>query len=266
MSHPDPLVSRVVARARVMRRRQREELAEELAGHFEDLAEDVRAHGLRDEEEIGRVAARRFGDPDLVGRALCRVYRRDRVVTVAAACAGLALTSVILMWALVFVVQAWAVASLGFVPPQSMAPEHLDQEGLLLGALTLAYLGMFLCSRVASGGRQFQPIVITALAALPIIGGLALWRPGLAILVAIAIGAAAVVWSLECCRPPASLRLGVLVAFFWATGGLAHARMAAEAGAWLTVLPTCAAVALACHCTMALAHFFDRRLLMSRPV
>src|SRR6185437_1573782 len=139
------------------------------------------------EDEIARVTAARFGDPELVGRAFSRVYRRDRLLIATAAFAGLALASVILQRALVFVVQAWASASLGFVQPQSMSPEHLDREGLLLGALTLGYLGMFVCSRFTGRHQQFRAIAVTTLAALPFIGGLALWRPVPAMLVAAAL-------------------------------------------------------------------------------
>src|SRR5581483_1425496 len=69
------LVDRIVAGARIPRRREREDLRRELHGHFEECARAA---------DTAAAALRRFGGADEIAGRFAYVYRRDYALAYAA--------------------------------------------------------------------------------------------------------------------------------------------------------------------------------------
>jgi hypothetical protein len=128
----DRLIGDIVRASRIASPRRRQEVRRELAAHVEDFTLAARQAG-RSEDEIERMLAAQFGDPEQIASGFAWVYRRERML--------LQLAAFPISTVVVTVVVASAVlamqAALG-----SLSSRHTLTETLDILATVAVYVGL----------------------------------------------------------------------------------------------------------------------------
>jgi hypothetical protein len=266
MAPDDVLIERVMAGSGIAGRKRRHEVRLELRSHLEDLIAEARQAGHTD-ATIATLVAARFGDPGQVASAFARVYRSDRIAFGLAAFGSLAVVALAISYAFVYGVQALLAYGLGVMPARSPSTAHLVSEAVLVGTLTLSYLGLYFAERLFTRFQFAGALGLMALVAGVVVLGTTVTGFGHGLFVSLAFAAAAVARGFERLGARSLVRFMGVAAIVLVAGGLGHLGMRTVpapdrlTAGLMMILPVCLTIAVSCQLTASLAAIFDRRFL-----
>jgi hypothetical protein len=262
MSENEILIDRILSASGIVGRDRRRDIEREMRAHIEDIIEEERSAG-RDEREIERSVALRFGVPDEIGHEFAAVYRSQRIVFSLLSYSLLAVTSVAVVAAFVYAIQYSVVLWVGASTASIFTRSHLQPESAVIIGLTLGYLSLYFAERLFVQYRFAK-----ALGLVGIIFGLAgasLNLAGLGCAGPLLTGFlfAIVVRLLERIVAHNRLRLAGLLVLFAVIGRLAPCFVVCskQAPTWLLLLPVCLAIAISSQFVGYFAGLFDRQIL-----
>jgi len=262
MSEHEILIDRILSASGIVGRKRRSDLAREMRSHIEEIIEEERAVG-RDEKEIERLVALRFGQPDLIADEFATVYRSHRIAFSLLSYGLLAVISVFAVAAFVYTIQYGMALWLGVSTTPIFNRTHLEPESALLVGLTFGYLGLYFAERLFSRKRFAKALGLIGI--IFTIAGLCLELLGLGGAMPVFAGFlfASFVRALERIFAHSALRLAGVLIFFAIIGRLAPCVTVCSnhSPAWLLLLPMYLAIAVSSQFVCYFAGIFDRQIL-----
>jgi hypothetical protein len=259
MSEQEMLIDRILSASGIVGHTRRCDVAREMRSHIEDMIEEERAAG-RDEKEIERLVAVRFGPPGPIAQEFATVYRSQRIAFSVLSYSLLAIVSVSLVAAFVYAIQYGVVLWLGVPSTPIFARSHLGPESALLVGLTCGYLGLYFAERVFVQKRFAKAFGLVGIAFVIIGGFLQLLGVGGATAIFVGFVFASFVRTLERSFAHGTLRLAGVLIFFAIMGRLAPCYLACSP-TWLLFVPVFLAIAVSSQFVAYFAGIFDRRIL-----
>jgi hypothetical protein len=159
MATVDEFVCRVISQVGRLRSSTRNDLERELRAHLEDAMEQARAE---DKNDLPRVACRRFGDPEEIGRELEHVHRFERRAVLAADASLLLGVSVVAVAAVVCAFQLSIATWIGISPSHAFP----RLRGQLVGfvSLALGYMSLYWEERILKRFRPAPAVLLNLIA------------------------------------------------------------------------------------------------------
>jgi hypothetical protein len=173
----DDLIDKIVGSSQVPGGKRRQEIARELRAHIEDFVLIAREAG-HTEEEIAKLVAANFGDPQEIAKEFATVYRRERAIQRVSVFLLATLASTSLISIVVLGLQASLAFSLGVPVARVFAGHHLKLETLYIFCTVAAYVGLLSLERLFDRARS--PKALALLAAIFAVSALGVSRVDLA--------------------------------------------------------------------------------------
>jgi hypothetical protein len=259
MSEQEMLIDRILSASGIVGRNRRLEVEREMRAHIEDIIEEERAAG-RDEKEIERRVALRFGRPGEIAQEFATVYRSQRIAFSLLSYSLLAVVSVFTVASFVYLIQYGVVLWLGLPTTPIFTRTHLGPENALLVGLTCGYLGLYFAERAFVQKRFAKALGLVGI--VFVVAGVCLEVFDLGGAMAIFVGFlfASFVRTLERIFARGALRLAGVLICFGIMGRFAPCFMVC-APTWFLFVPVFLAIAVSSQFVGYFAGIFDRLIL-----